>query len=153
MRIAAVIFLLSSAFINLLLGGSNVISSKYKPFMAQGHVGDLSLVSKNLGVSAADLEKMHQVTVAKTGAAGVLQLVLGIATLGVTLLQIAGCILFSLRRAKRLAVRLTGLAVAGLFALLVMEGFFALGAIALGAALLALVLALLARSVPRGHAT
>ena len=153
MRIAAVIFLLASAFINLLLGGTSLISSKYQPFKVQGQTRDLSLVSSNLEVSEAELEKIHRVAVVRTGSAGVRQLILGIAALGVTLLQIVACILFYLRRAKRLAVRLTGLAAAALVALLMVEGFFALGAIALGAALLALILALFARSVPCSHAT
>jgi hypothetical protein len=144
MRFVAAFLLLASVVIHLLLGAGQVLSSKYQEMKAQDEVGDLSSVAGDLDVDKATLDRMHAEAKAKTVGAGRRELLSGIGLLASGALQLLALTLLLLRRARPLALTLTGIGLAGLVVYMLVDHFLKLGllnavllALALGSGLLA----------------
>jgi hypothetical protein len=143
MRILASILLLASAVIHLLLGGGHLLSAKYEQVVTN----DLSAVSGDL-VSPEELARMQKVERLKSGPVGRRSTILGAVALGATLCGIVAAILLLARRARRLALGLVAIALAGAVGLLWASGVSPLGGITCAALVLALVFTLLSRPRP-----
>jgi hypothetical protein len=146
MRILAGILILSSALLHIILGSLNIMSSKLEEFKALDNAGDLSSVSKDLGVSEAEQNKMHEAAKAKIGAAGVRPLVFAIILLAMALLQILSAILLLIRKARPLTLGVMGVSVAALIGILIVNGFDKLYCLMVILLILALIFSVLARS-------
>jgi hypothetical protein len=145
MRFVAAFFLLASIVIHLLLGVAQVLSSKYQEMKAQDEAGDLSSVAGDLDVDKATLDRMHAEAKAKTVGAGRRELLSGIGLAASAVLQILALVLLLVRRARPLALALTGLGLAGLIAYMLVDHFLKLGLLNAVLLVLALGSGLLAR--------
>jgi hypothetical protein len=153
LRFLGAFLLLASLVLHLLLGAGYLVSSRYQALNAEMAVGDLSSVSGDLDVSKAELDRMHAEAKAKTPGAGRRARWLGIGLLASALAQLVAVVLLLLRRAKRLALALTGLGLLGIVTATLLEHFMRLGVVTSILLALALGSAALARPVPRLNTT
>jgi len=138
MRILAALCCLTSAILCLLLAGFLLVSAKYEKFEAKVKAeDDLSSVAGDL-VSEEELEQMRQKEQAKLAknaavqGAGYRSTLLGVLAAGAGVLQIIGCVLIMVRRARIAVLLLLLCALAATLSVLFMDSPITLGAIAAG---------------------
>ena len=121
MRIVAAILLLITVIIHILLGSTYLLSSKYKKMEARTNAGDLSLVGQDL-LDEAELSKEREKVDAKTKQAGKRQLVFGILTLFVALIEILAGVLLLIKKAHPVVLGIISLGIVGMVAMMVFDG-------------------------------
>lgn len=142
MRVVAALLLFVSAVVQLLLGGSLGLASRYERYQARTDAGDLSSVSADL-VDEAELRRMQAEADRKVGATGAGKLALGIGVLLAALAQVAGGVLLLLRRARAVTLVAATLGAAAMGATLALDGVHTVAVVALCLSVAGLVLAAL----------
>lgn len=144
MRIPAAILLITAALLELLLGGLLLVGSRYERFEARAEAGDLSAVSADLA-TPEQLAAMEREADRKTPAAGLRPLLLGLSCLAAAVAALVGGVLLLLRRAPLVSPLTAGLGVLAMALVLGLDGPHTLAWVTASVALLAGILAWLAR--------